>query len=81
MLIFKFIKLLWEVITMAKKPKNQLSGSLQILINEDALNISLKEITIDNTPKHKVYRGYVLDECKERYNCDGYGEPLQTPEE
>lgn len=63
---------------MAKKPKNQLSGSLQILINEDALNISLKEITIEQTPKHKVYREYVLDECRERYNCDGYGELLQN---
>lgn len=72
----EFFKTVWEVATMAKKPKNQLSGRLQLLINQDALEISMKTISIDDTVNHAVYKEYVLEECEHKYNCDGYGNPL-----
>lgn len=75
-MVIEFLKIVWEVATMAKKPKNELSGRLQLLINQDALEISLKSITIDDTVNHPVYREYVLEECEHTYHCDGYGNLL-----
>lgn len=64
-----------------KKPKNELSGRLQLLINQDALEISMKAITIDDTVNHAVYREYVLEECEHVYHCDGYGNPIVKKED
>lgn len=75
-MLIRFFKIMMEVIQMAKKPKSELSGRLQLLINQDALEISLKAITIDDTVNHAVYREYVLEECEHTYRCDGFGNPL-----
>lgn len=79
MLILKFIKNLWEVVSM--KTKKDLSARLQLLIEVDALDIHLEVQTIDDVINHKVYRHFVLEECAAVYNCDGYGKPLVKKDE
>lgn len=77
--LFYFFKLLWEVTTMAnQRRKHKLSAKLQIYIEVQALDISLKVKTIDDTPNHAVLRDLILEDCKVDYNCDGYGEPLKS---
>lgn len=77
--VFKFLKNVLEVIIM--KTKKDLSARLQLLINVDALDIHLGSQTIDDVLNHKVYRKFVLEECANTYNCDGYGKPLAKKEE
>jgi hypothetical protein len=75
--IFDLIKTLWEVILMAdNRRKWKLSPKWQIYIEIKALDISLKDITIDDVFNHKLLRELVLEECRIVYNCDGYGNPL-----
>ena len=48
--IFDLIKTLWEVLTMKdNRRKWKLSAKLQIYIEIKALDISLKDITIEDT--------------------------------
>ncbi|EHL19770.1 hypothetical protein HMPREF9628_01286 [Peptoanaerobacter stomatis] len=70
-----FFKTILEVIFMQRR-KHKLSARLQIYIEVQALDISLKAKTIDDTPNHKMLRELILEDCKIDYNCDGYGEPL-----
>ena len=70
-----FFKTILEVIFMQRR-KHKLSARLQIYIEVQALDISLKAKTIDDTPNHKTLRDLILEDCKIDYNCDGYGEPL-----
>ena len=63
-----------------QKRKQKLSAKLQIYIEVQALDISLKAKTIDDTPNHKILRELILEDCKEDYNCNGYGEPLVKEE-
>ena len=70
-----FFKTILEVIFMQRR-KQKLSARLQIYIEVQALDISLKAKTIDDTPNHKTLRDLILEDCKIDYNCDGYGEPL-----
>jgi len=79
--IFDLIKTLWEVLTMKdNRRKWKLSAKLQIYIEIKALDISLKDITIEDTINHKLLRELILEECKIEYNCDGYGNPLPKEE-
>lgn len=60
-----------------KRRKEKLSARLQIYIEVQALDISLKAKTIDDMPNHKIIRELILEDCRLDYNCDGYGEPLK----
>lgn len=66
---------------MMKKTKKDLSARLQILIEVYALDISLGNKTIDDTPNHKTFRELVLQECRAGYHCDGYGKPIEKNQE
>ena len=49
---------------------------IQMYIELNALDIHLKESTIEDVNPNKTVRRLVLDECRIVYNCDGYGNPL-----
>ena len=75
--LFDLIKTLWEVILMAdNRRKWKLPLRWQIYVEIKALDISLKDTTIDNVFNHKLLRELILEECKLVYDCDGYGNPL-----
>lgn len=74
------ILLFKEVFLMKKRRKHYLKASLQIYIEVKALEISLKEITIDDVPDISILRDLVLEDCRLDYHCDGYGNPLPNGE-
>jgi hypothetical protein len=66
-----FIQLLGGAI-MAK---NKYSANIQFYIDYSALKIFNKERTIEQI--FKKFQSDVLEICKNDYNCDGYGQPLE----
>lgn len=71
------ILLFKEAVFMKKRRKHYLKASLQIYIEVKALEISLKEITIEDVPDISILRELVLEDCRLDYDCDGYGNPIQ----
>lgn len=75
------ILLFKEVFLMKKRRKHYLKASLQIYIEVKALEISLKEITINDVPDISILRDLVLEDCRLDYHCDGYGKPIKNEDQ
>ena len=65
-----------QILGGAVMAKNKYSANIQFYIDYSALKIFIKERTIEQI--FKKFQSEVLEICKNDYNCDGYGEPLQA---